>query len=230
MKIKVGARSSHLSLIQVEEVHAEILKFYPDIEFDTLSVLTHGDLDLKTSLRSLGKTDFFTRDLDEMVLQGRIDVAIHSAKDLPENYELDILAITKGVDRSDSLVMAPGETIDSLPKGARVATSSVLREENVKRLRDDFTFVDVRGTVLSRLEQLKQKKFDALVMAEAAIVRLGLVQLNRITLPGEVTPLQGQLAVVGNKKMAEIFAKIDTRGEHERGSLSGTRSHELSNR
>lgn len=178
----VGARSSPLSRAQVEEVRREF-----NLEFDVIWVETRGDKDKKSSLRGLEKTDFFTRELDQMVLVGQIDAAIHSAKDLPDPLPkgLTIAALSKGIDPRDSLVIRR-EPLQV------VATSSQRREEAVRTLFPNCTFVDLRGTIEERL----QKDVDGVVIAEAALIRLQLTHLKRILLPGFTVPLQGKLAIV----------------------------------
>lgn len=215
-KLTVAARSSPLSQVQVDEVLYETQLLYPEIEFETTLVTTIGDRDQQTSLRTLDKTDFFTRDVDQLVLSGQCRIAVHSAKDLPDPIPagLKVVAVTEGIDPSDSLVMRHGESLSSLPKGATIATSSVRREEIVKALRPDLKFVDIRGTIGQRLQKLNSGEVDGVVIAEAALIRLNLVHLNRETLPGETVPGQGKLAIVGRDHDAEIaafFAPLDRR-------------------
>lgn len=180
--LKIGARSSPLSRAQVEEFKLEF-----GIECEVVWVKTTGDLDKVTSLRTLDKTDFFTRELDQMLLDGKIAAAVHSAKDLPDPMPkgLWVAALSKGVDSRDSLVIKREPV-------RLVATSSVRREESVRQLYPDCQFVDVRGTIQERLE----KDVDGVVIAEAAIIRLNLTHLKRVFLPGETTPGQGRLAIV----------------------------------
>jgi hydroxymethylbilane synthase len=216
MKIAVGSRGSPLAKVQVEEVRLEMLPFYPDLCFCPIYVDTYGDLDQKTSLRSLDKTDFFTREIDQLLLEGKCRIAIHSAKDLPDPLpsKIALTALTRGVDPSDSLVMRPGERFDSLPCGALIATSSQRREDMVKQLRSDLVVIDLRGAIQKRLELLHTEKADGVVVAEAALIRLGLTHLNRIRLPGETAKHQGQLAVAmraGDQEMLQLFAPIDVR-------------------
>ena len=206
----VGARASPLSQAQIQEVQREI-----DFKLEAILVESRGDKDLKTSLRDLPKDDFFTREIDEMLLQGKCRIAIHSAKDLPEILPkgLMMIALTRGVDPTDVLVLREGVQIESLSSGARIATSSERRETAVRQLRSDLTFVDIRGTIGRRLAQL-EIEVDGVVVAEAALIRLGLTHLNRVVLPGETTPLQGQLAILareGDKEAQSLFAPLDTR-------------------
>lgn len=205
--LKIVARASPLSQAQVKEVFEGL-----NIPYEVTLVSTHGDLDRTQSLRELGATDFFTREVDEKVLSGECDLAIHSAKDLPEELPegLKILAITAGRDSSDSLVMREGE---SLADVKRVATSSERREEAVKALKNEIEFCDIRGTIQERLQKLYDNEVDGVVIAEAALLRLNLSP-NRLKLPGETTPLQGRLALVCRHEtsLPEI-EKLDARSK-----------------
>ena len=214
MKLKIGARSSPLSRAQADEILLEMRPFAPDLSFEMVWTLTAGDKDKTTSLRSLGKSDFFTRELDEMLLQGKIEAAIHSAKDLPEPLPpgLQIAALTRGVDPRDALVLRAGESLESLLNGAVIATSSERREEAVSALRQGLRFSDLRGTIAERLAKLEKGEADGVVVAEAALIRLKLTHLNRVYLPGPTVSLQGKLAIVirsGDARLAELFRPID---------------------
>ncbi len=214
--IAVGARKSPLSQAQAKEVYEELRRYHQNIEFRMVLVDTHGDKDQKTSLRTLDKTNFFTKEIDELLLAGKCDVGIHSAKDLPEPLPkgLILIALTHGVDSSDSLVLREGETLKTLAPYAIIATSSERREETVRSLRADLKFVDLRGTIGQRLSKLETGEADGVVVAEAAIIRLGLVHLNRIRLPGDTAHLQGQLAIIARDNdvaMKELFKCLDSR-------------------
>ena len=155
-----------------------------------------------------------------MLLQGRCRIAIHSAKDLPEPLPegLALVAVTRGVDASDALVFRSGGGLAALPPGSRVGASSARREEAVLALRPDLRMVDIRGTIEKRLALLHERAIDALVVAEAALIRLGLTHLTRIALPGPTAPLQGQLAVVarsGDIDMERLFSLLDARCERK---------------
>ena len=191
--LKIAARASPLSQAQVREVFDPL-----GIPYEGVFVSSYGDLDLKTSLRGLDKTDFFTREVDELVLSGVCDLSVHSAKDLPETLPkgLKIAALTKGVDPSDSLVLRENETLEQVHL---VATSSEQREAAVREIKSDVTFCDIRGPIHERLAKLYRGEVDAIVIAEAALLRLHL-NPNRLRLPGTTTPLQGQLAICSRQK------------------------------
>lgn len=214
--IKVGARSSPLSRVQCDEILAELQQHHANVRFDPLWMTTVGDRDQKTSLRTLDKTDFFTKDIDDALLKGECRIGIHSAKDLPFPIPkgLELICLTKGVNPADALVMREGESLETLPKGAIVATSSERREEAALQLRSDLRFIDLRGTIGQRLEKLTSGVADGVIVAEAALIRLGLSHLNRVFLPGKTVDGQGQLAVIArqdDKEMKNLFKCMNVR-------------------
>lgn len=207
MKIITGARNSPLSCAQVKEVQnllgekATLLPFW---------MLTKGDKDKVTSLRTMGKTDFFTYELDQLLLSYEIRIAVHSAKDLPDPLPegLSCVLQTPSIDPRDSLVIPFGLNFEDLPAGSVVATSSERREEMVKELRSDLRFTDLRGTIHERLSLLEKGVVQGVVVAEAALIRLGLTHLNRLFLPGKAALHQGSLAVLARQEdtsMHEFF-------------------------
>lgn len=197
--IEAAARSSPLSRAQIQEVAAMM----PHVHLEMHWVETMGDKDRLTSLRNLGKTDFFTRELDEMVLQNTVRLAIHSAKDLPDPMPkgLAIAALTKGVDPRDCLVLREGE---GLRKNMVVATSSERREHAVRQLLEDVHFIDLRGTIEERLAKLTTGEADGVVVAAAALLRLKLC-VHSVYLPGETVAGQGRLALVCREEDEEII-------------------------
>ena len=217
LTIKVAARNSPLSIKQVMEVEGELKKYISSLKISSTLIHSSGDLDLKTSLLYLEKTDFFTKEVDDLVKDGTCDVSIHSAKDLPEplDKDLEIYALTKGVDSCDVLLLREGETLESLKEGAQIGTSSLRRLSAISFLRKDFIGKDIRGTIQRRIELLEKKEYDGVIIAKAALIRLDLLHLNFIELNIEVSPLQGRLAVVGKKNNVElktIFSNIDHKG------------------
>jgi hydroxymethylbilane synthase len=215
-RLLCGARDSLLSRAQVEEIAAQLSVFLEPVYFKTW-----GDRDRETSLRTLGKTDFFTKEIDQALLAGQIRVAVHSAKDIPDPLPqgLVLVALTRGVDPRDCLVLREGEDLSHV---RIVATSSAVREERVRTLLPSVQFVDLRGTIQERLGRLDRKEVDGVVVAEAALVRLRLRHLNRFFLPPPSTDGQGQLAVLARKddrEMSDLFRPLDARGEQRTWKL-----------
>jgi hydroxymethylbilane synthase len=194
----------------------QLHRCWPHVTLTRLWVETVGDQDRKTvSLRSLGKTDFFTREIDELLLHKQVRLGVHSAKDLPDPLPrgLCVAALTEGLDPRDSLVFK-----NALRPNCLVATSSERREAAVRSLYPEARFVDVRGTIKERLQLVERDEVDGVVVAEAALIRLQLTHLNRIFLPGETVAGQGQLAVVcrsDDTEMQRILRSIDSRREKQ---------------
>lgn len=216
MKITIACRASLLSKAQAHEVEEEIRIFFPSLQFVPTFLFSKGDLDLTSSLRDLEKTDFFTKEIDALVLSQSCQISIHAAKDLPDPlpYGLKMVALTRGVDPSDVLLMKEGESLETLKEGAFIGSSSKRRDQMIRKIRKDLRCIEVRGTIDKRIEALLEGKIEGLVVAKAALIRLQLTHLNYLPLPGETAPLQGKLAVLAraqDQEMEEIFSKIDIR-------------------
>ena len=219
---RAGTRTSPLALRQVEEIVGGLKSFYPTIKVEMAGIETHGDRDKTTPISQVEGSDFFTREIDEMLLVGKIDFAVHSAKDLPDDLqkELSIAAITGSIDPYDVLVSKSGLKLPELPYGARIGTSSLRRKEALKRFRSDFQIIDIRGNIGERLKLLDNggtHELEAIIIAAAGLIRLGLG--NRITqkIPFEILrphPLQGALAVVArteDSQLRNLLSVIDSR-------------------
>lgn len=205
VEISVGARGSRLSKAQVEEV-AEL---FPHIKFIPTWINTTGDQDKTTSFKTLEKTNFFTDEIDARQIRGEFRISIHSAKDLPHpiHPDLEIVALTQGVDPSDSLVVREFP----IQFGSRIGTSSHRRETFLKNWRSDLECVDIRGTIDERLKLLDDGIIDGVVMAEAALIRLKLTDRPRLHLDTETAEMQGRLAVIARKNdhaMKQLFKKV----------------------
>lgn len=211
--LRAGARPSRLSLRQVEEV----ARLLPDVEFKPVKIATPGDRDKRTPLAGFEGGDFFTRDIEEALLGGRIDVAIHSAKDLEEDAPavLTIAAMTKSISPYDCLVSRKGLTLESLGSGAIIGTSSGKRRSEVARYRGDLIARDIRGDIDERLGQLDEGLYDAIIVAHAALIRLGYENRIAQIIPPDIVephPLQGRLAIQVRKDrpdLIDIFRGID---------------------
>lgn len=210
--ITVGARDSALSRAQVEEVLKRLSSFHHGVVFQPTWVKSRGDLDLHTSLKTMGKSDFFTKEIDELVLSQRCRVAVHSAKDLPDPIDdrLSVIALTPCISSYDVIVTRE----EGIKEHGVVGTSSLRREENVFSWCSTLRCIDIRGSIPDRLQLLDRKKVDGVVVAQAALIRLQLMTLPQILLPGKTAPFQGQLAVVALKndvEMQALFQKISNR-------------------
>ena len=195
--LNLGARGSPLARLQADEAIAALRPLFPpETVFATTWFETPGDRDLATPLSDPSvPTDFFTADLDRALLKGRIDLAVHSAKDLPSPLPagLTVAARTRARDIRDALVFRPGE--EGLPPRV-VGASSPRRAETVRALYPDTVCQDLRGDVPARIRQLDEGAYDAIVVAACALERLGLADRIGRYLPGDPLPQQGRLALV----------------------------------
>lgn len=187
---KVGCRRSRLSVKQVEE----FIRYFPEQKFEIFYFDTTGDRDKTTPISDIEGSDFFTDTIDKALLEGTIDIAVHSAKDLPDKLPdgITIPFMTRSIYPYDVLV-------GRLFSGARVGTSSKRRKEQLKKYRPDIYILDIRGNIDERLEKLDSGEYDAIVVAGAGLIRLGLEGRIAQVLPFQPHPLQGSLAVTVRK-------------------------------
>lgn len=208
--LRVGSRLSPLALKQTAEVEEALGIHYSGLRFEVVGFTTPGDRDKTTPLSDVEGGDFFTRDLDEALLAGKIDLAVHSAKDLPEASPagLTVAALTRSLDSSDALVSRGGMKIDALVSGVKIGASSLRRKMQLKAYRQDFEIVDVRGTIEERLARMDTDGLDALIVASCALMRLGLSSRIAQRIPGDILtphPLQGSLAVVVRSRDTQLI-------------------------
>ena len=207
--IRIVARGSRLSQIQVKEVMSKI----PDTPYKLKILESFGDKRQDLSLlNGEAPDDMFTRELDLALLNGEADIAIHSAKDLPEhlNDGLEVIALYEAFDKSDSLVSRDNMKLQELPAGSRIGTSSPLRRKELLALRPDLEIVGIRGCIEDRVEQVRRGDVDAAIVATCALKRLGMEQDIAEVLPFETHPMQGRLAVTarkGREDLKAIFSK-----------------------
>ena len=211
--IRIGTRPSLLALKQVKEIERKL----PGIRFEVVSIMTKGDKDKETSLLDMEKTDFFTREIEDALLRGEIDAAIHSAKDLEDTTPKGLMTacVTKSISPFESLVSNGNLKLGELPSGAFIGISSRRRKKGVKKFRKDLNIKHIRGNVNERIDKLDGTEFDAIVVAHAALLRLGCEsQVAEIISPDviEPHPLQGKLAVQvrsDRHDIIEIFRGIN---------------------
>lgn len=208
--LRIGTRRSPLALKQVEEVSVGLRKFYPDLKTEIVGIDTYGDRDKTIPISDIEGIDFFTREIDQALLSGEIDFAVHSAKDLPDKIPdgLVIAAITKSIDPYDALVSKEKLKIDQLPKEAKIGASSQRRKAQLIKYRTDFQIIDIRGNIQERLEKLNKNELDAIVVAACALARLGLEDGIAQRIPFEILtphPLQGALAIAVRRDRKELI-------------------------
>lgn len=204
-KIVLGTRGSALALRQVELVSAALRTAWPELEIGVETITTSGDRDVNLSLvraTPTGAKGLFTREIEEVLRAGRIDVAVHSLKDLPGQMvtDLAVVAVLPRAPSGDTLISREGFTLASLPEGATLGTSSVRREKQLTRLRPDLRIVELRGNVPTRLQKLRdQPELHGIVLAEAGLHRLGysadterLEGLQAVSLAEHIFPAVGQ--------------------------------------
>jgi hydroxymethylbilane synthase len=174
--IRIGTRESKLAVVQSEWVVSEIRKKHPDFEFELVKLKTSGDIILDKRLDKIGGKGLFIKELENALINKTVDIAVHSMKDMPAELpeELTITAISKREDPRDALVTADGRTLEELPKNAVIGTSSLRREVQLLHKNPGFEVKTLRGNVLTRLNKLVEKEYDAILLAMAGLKRLGL--------------------------------------------------------
>ena len=215
--IIVGSRGSPLALAQTQEVIRQLTANFPVLEFKIQKITTQGDVITNKPLSKLGGKGLFVKELEVALINGEIDFAVHSFKDLPTELTPGLIvgAITKREDPRDALVSKNGETLDNLPPGAIVGTSSPRRAAQLIAYRPDLDIVDLRGNLDTRLRKVEKGEVDAAVLAAAGLIRLGMAGKITQLLPPEVSlPAVGQGALAieirqNDQEIAEMVKVLD---------------------
>ena len=197
-QIIIGTRGSKLALWQADYVEQRLREEYPGLQVTQKRISTKGDRILDVPLAKIGGKGLFTKELEEEMLSGSIDLAVHSLKDMPAKVPdgLMIAAVTKRLDPGDALVSNRFSSFSELPQGARVGTSSLRRRAQLLCARPDLTMIDLRGNVNTRLRKLDEGEYDAIVLAVAGLKRLGFADRIQEVLPQTmVLPAVGQGAL-----------------------------------
>jgi len=216
-KFVIGTRGSDLALWQANFVKGSLENNFPDDRFEIEIIHTTGDQVLDTALSKIGDKGLFTKQIEDALLSGQIDFAVHSLKDLQTQQPagLTIGAVCVRETPNDVLISRTGDTIDDLPNGARVATGSLRRRSQLMHYRTDLKIEEIRGNVPTRLRKFHESDLDGLVLAFAGIERLGLGRNISQLIPFEIMlPAVGQGAIAveirdGEKRVKEVVAKID---------------------
>ncbi|TKJ36826.1 hydroxymethylbilane synthase [candidate division LCP-89 bacterium B3_LCP] len=220
--VKVGARGSKLSLAQAGAVLEKLKAVSPEVQFELFPIKTQGDHDRQTPLAGFEGRGVFIKELESALSDGRIDIAVHSAKDMPSVLDeaYCIAAVPERAPVEDVLISKDNIELGSLPPGTKLATGSPRRRALVKMMAPAAEFVDVRGNIDTRLRKLHEGEFDAIILARAGLLRLGLEDhITQVLSPYEFIPASGQGALAlevrkDDNNIMEIARKIDSRMDH----------------
>ena len=176
MKLRIATRQSPLALWQTEHVADALRRHHPHLDIELVPLSTRGDQILDRSLATIGGKGLFLKELEEAMLDGRADIAVHSMKDVPMTPDepFGIAAILRRADPFDGFVSNHHASLQALPQAARVGTSSLRRQAQLRALRPDLRISDLRGNVNTRLRKLDDNEFDAIILACAGLDRLGM--------------------------------------------------------
>lgn len=228
--IKIGTRKSALALWQAEFIKSELQRLNPSITVELVHFNTKGDRILEKPLAEVGGKGLFTAELEAAMHAGDIDIAVHSLKDMPTELPqgLTLGAISKREVPYDALISPQYKTLDKLPKGARIGTSSLRRQAQLLHRRPDLKIEVIRGNVQTRLNKIETEGLDGVILAQAGLKRLGLDhQITQVFTADEMIPAVGQGALAiecraDDVEMLDMLSLIDD--ESTRLAVEGERS------
>jgi hydroxymethylbilane synthase len=214
VSLRFATRASALARQQTNSVILALQQAWPGLECSEIVISTRGDREITRSLPEIGGKGLFTLELEAEILAARVDAAVHSLKDLPveDSQGLMIGAIPQRQEACDVLVSPEGYRLETLPKGARVGTSSPRRTAQLLHLRPDLIIQPLRGNVDTRLQKAREGQYEAIVLAAAGLIRLGLEAAITEWLPPEVmlpAPGQGALAVQCRSDHARVRGLLE---------------------
>jgi hydroxymethylbilane synthase len=195
-KLRIGSRGSQLALWQANHISALLRGQGHEVEIEIIK--TTGDKITDVALAQVGTKGMFTKEIEDALAEGRVDVAVHSLKDLPTELPpgFELVAITQRVNPRDVLLSVNYHSVRSLPKGARVGTSSLRRQAQLKVARPDLVIHPLRGNVDTRIRKLEEGEYDAIILAAAGLTRLGKTELMKEVLSEDfMCPAAGQGAL-----------------------------------
>ena len=198
-RIRIGTRGSRLALTQTRTIVDALREKQPGVAVDVEIIQTQGDKILDRPLSAIGDAGVFIKEIETALLEERVDLAVHSMKDLPSRVTdgLALAATTERVDPRDALVSRSASSLETLPRGGTVATGSLRRRSQLLALRPDLRVEDLRGNVPTRLEKFDRSAWDAILLAGAGLERLGLGSRIR-----SYVPIESMLPAVGQGALA----------------------------
>src|SRR5271166_2012835 len=195
-RLRIGSRGSQLALWQANHISASLRERGHHIEIEIIK--TTGDKITDVALAQVGTKGMFTKEIEDALAEGRVDLAVHSLKDLPTELPpgFELVAITERVNPRDVFLSVNYDCLDALPKGAKVGTSSLRRQAQLKAFRSDLVIYPLRGNVDTRVRKLEEGQYDGIILAAAGLTRLGKTELVKQVLSEEfMCPAAGQGAL-----------------------------------
>jgi hydroxymethylbilane synthase len=221
-QLRIATRKSPLALWQAEHVRARLQQLHPGLQVELLTMSTQGDRVLDSPLAKIGGKGLFVKELEQGMLAGQADIAVHSMKDVPAELPngLEIGAILEREDPRDAFVSNHFAALAELPHGARVGTSSLRRQCQLRNVRPDLEILDLRGNVNTRLAKLDAGDYDAIVLASAGLKRLGMAErITRALEPEDMLPAiaQGVIGIECRSDDVTVRALIEPLNHAETG-------------
>jgi len=218
LKYVIGARGSQLSLAQTNWVVAELKKTHPQIDFEIKTIKTQGDTDARP-LFTINQKGIFEKEIDRAVAQKEVDFAVHSLKDVPSQLDesLVLACIPKREAVNDVFISSDGSTLETIKSSAVIGTSSLRRAVQISRKRPDVTVKPIRGNIETRINKISAGKYDAVVLAQAGLLRLGVdVKFAPLTIKDfSPSPGQGALAIVARKDDTATIQMLKKIEDHD---------------
>ena len=222
-KLVIASRKSQLAMWQSEYIKAELQKHYPKMEIEIKEFLTKGDKILDVPLAKIGGKGLFTKELEIAMLEGHADLAVHSLKDVPTKFEdgLVLAAVSKRYDPRDALLSNKYSSIEDLPKGAVVGTTSLRRRMAIKLIRPDIVLKDLRGNINTRIKKLNNGEYDAIILASTGVQKLGIESEVKYFSPIEtdvMIPSMGQatlgIETCDNEEIIKLVSVLNDKDAH----------------
>ena len=234
-RIRIATRKSPLALWQAEEVSRQLKQLHPELEIELVKMVSKGDKFLDAPLAKIGGKGLFVKELEQAMLDGEADIAVHSMKDVPMEFPegLHLSVIMEREDPTDAFVSNKYKNLQDLPENARIGSSSLRRQLQIKEMMPGAEMLNLRGNVNSRLQKLDDGEFDAIILASAGLIRLEFNDriADRIA-PEQSLPSVGQGAVgiecrEGDTQIEALIAPLNHRDTHTRLSAERAMNHRL---
>lgn len=234
-RIRIATRKSPLALWQAEEVARQLKLHHKDLEIELIKMVSKGDKILDAPLAKIGGKGLFVKELEQAMLDGAADIAVHSMKDVPMEFPqgLHLPVIMEREDPTDAFVSNKYNSLQELPENARIGSSSLRRQLQIKEVMPSAEMLNLRGNVNSRLQKLDDGEFDAIILASAGLIRLEFADRIKARIaPEQSLPSVGQGAVgiecrVNDEQIEALIAPLNHRDTHTRLSAERAMNHRL---